>query len=90
MEKIYGMHKLVGLQLFWSRTPNFSNGTPTFCQMGVLNSCFQNPSESSGLRALLISDLDGQDQTSFVNEVHSDTEEESDGSEASGMFIVDL
>ena len=34
------MHKLVGPQLFWS-------GTPTFCQMGVLNSCFQNPSESS-------------------------------------------
>ena len=48
MEKIYGMHKLVGLQLFWSRTPTFSSGTPTFCQMGVLNSCFQNPSESSG------------------------------------------
>ena len=24
-----------------------SSGTPTFCQMGVLNSCFQNPSESS-------------------------------------------
>ena len=48
MEKIYGMHKLVGLQLFWSRTPNFSSGTPIFCQMGVLNSCFQNPSESSG------------------------------------------
>ena len=48
MEKLYGMHKLVGLQLFWSRTPNFSSGTPTFCQMGVLNSCFQNPSESSG------------------------------------------
>ena len=47
MEKIYGMHKLVGLQLFWSRTPTFSSGTPTFCQMGVLNSCFQNPSESS-------------------------------------------
>ena len=47
MEKIYGMHKLVGLQLFLSRTPNFSSGTPTFCQMGVLNSCFQNPSESS-------------------------------------------
>ena len=47
MEKIYGMHKLVGLQLFWRRTPNFSSGTPTFCQMGVLNSCFQNPSESS-------------------------------------------
>ena len=39
-KKIYGMHKLMGLQLFWS-------GTPTFCQMGVLNSCFQNPSESS-------------------------------------------
>ena len=32
---------------FWSRTPTFSSGTPTFCQMGVLNSCFQNPSESS-------------------------------------------
>ena len=47
MEKIYGMHKFVGLQLFWSRTPTFSSGTPTFCQMGVLNSCFQNPSESS-------------------------------------------
>ena len=28
--------------------PFFSSGTPTFCQMGVLNSCFQNPSESSG------------------------------------------
>ena len=47
MEKIYGMHKVVGLQLFWSGTPTFSSGTPTFCQMGVLNSCFQNPSESS-------------------------------------------
>ena len=48
MEKIYSMHKLVRLQLFWSGTPTFSSGTPTFCQMGVLNSCFQNPSESSG------------------------------------------
>ena len=47
MDKIYGMHKLVGLQLFLSGTPTFSSGTPTFCQMGVLNSCFQNPSESS-------------------------------------------
>ena len=47
MEKIYGMHKLVELQLFWSRTPTFSSGTPTFCQMGVLNSCFQNLSVSS-------------------------------------------
>ena len=47
MEKIYGMHKLVGLQLFWSGTPTFSSGTPTFCQIGLLNSCFQNPSESS-------------------------------------------
>ena len=47
MEKIYGMHTLVGLQLFLSGTPTFSSGTPTFCQMGVLNSCFQNPSESS-------------------------------------------
>ena len=43
----------------------------------------------NGLWALLISDLDGQDQSSFVDEVHSDTEEESDGSEASGMFLVD-
>ena len=42
------MHKLVGLQFFLSGTPIFSSGTPTFCQMGVLNSCFQNPSESSG------------------------------------------
>ena len=49
MEKIYGMHKLVGLQLFWSGTPTFSSGTPTFCQMGVLNSCFQNLSESSAV-----------------------------------------
>ena len=40
MEKIYGMHKLMGLQLFWSGTPTFSSGTPPFCQMGVLNSCF--------------------------------------------------
>ena len=47
VEKIYGMHKVMGLQLFWSGTPTFSSGTPTFCQMGVLNSCFQNPSESS-------------------------------------------
>ena len=47
MEKIYGMHKLVGLQFFWSGTPTFSSGTPTFCQMGVLNSCFQDPSDSS-------------------------------------------
>ena len=47
MEKLYGMHKLVGLQSSWSGTPTFSSGTPTFCQMGVLNSCFQNPSESS-------------------------------------------
>ena len=37
----------VGLQLFLSGTPTFSSGLPTFCQMGVLNSCFQNPSESS-------------------------------------------
>ena len=52
MEKIYGMHKVVGLQLFWSGTPTFSSGTPTFCQMGVLNSCFQNPSESSVLKTI--------------------------------------
>ena len=55
LEKIYGMPKLVGLHLFWSRTPTFSSGTPTFCQMGVLNSCFQNPSESSELSSLRIS-----------------------------------
>ena len=49
MEKITRMHKLVGLQLFFlSGTLTFSSGTPTFCQMGVLNSCFENPSESSG------------------------------------------
>ena len=54
MEKIYGMHKLVGLQLFLSGTPTFSSGTPTFCQMGVLYSCFQNPSESSDLLYLLL------------------------------------
>ena len=53
MDKIYGMHKLVGLQLFLSGTPTFSSGTPTFCQMGVLYSCFQNPSESSDLLYLL-------------------------------------
>ena len=52
-KKIYGMHKLVGLQFFWSGTPTFSSGTPTFCQMGVLNSCFQNPSESSEFGALI-------------------------------------
>ena len=52
MEKIYGMHKVVGLQLFWSGTPTFSSGTHTFCQMGVLNSCFQNPSESSDPQVL--------------------------------------
>ena len=61
MEKIYGMHKVVGLQLFWSGTPTFSSGTPTFCQMGVLNSCFQNPSESSAF-----SICDGFDLCPFV------------------------
>ena len=54
MEKIYAMHKLMGLQFFWSGTPTFSSGTPTFCQMGVLNSCFQNPSESSDFCHLMI------------------------------------
>ena len=54
METIYGMHKLVGLQLFGIGTPTFSSGTPTFCQMGVLNSCFQNPSESSALTLAFI------------------------------------
>ena len=43
METIYGMHKLVGLPTF------FGVGLPLFPVglMGVLNSCFQNPSESS-------------------------------------------
>ena len=54
MEKIYGMHKVVGLQFLWSGTPTFSSGTPTFCQMGVLNSCFQNPSESSDFKAKIL------------------------------------
>ena len=44
----------VRLQVFLSGTPTFSSGTPTFCQMGVLNSCFQNPSESSALIIELI------------------------------------
>ena len=35
MENINGMHQLVGLQIFWSGTPTFSMGTPTFCQMGA-------------------------------------------------------
>ena len=38
-------------RLKWTRytvcTNRFRSGTPTFCQMGVLNSCFQNSSESS-------------------------------------------
>ena len=51
------LHKLVGLQLFLSGTPTFSSGTPTFCQMGVLNSCFQNPSESSVYSNLKLLDL---------------------------------
>ena len=38
MEKIYGMHKLVGLQLFWSGTPTFSIGTPTF-RIHVVHHC---------------------------------------------------
>lgn len=37
----------------------------------------------NGLRALLISDLDGQDQSSFVDNPESESEEESDCSEAS-------
>ena len=46
MENISGMHELAGLDFFeWD--PTFSSGTPTFRQMGVLNSWFQNPSENS-------------------------------------------
>ena len=47
--RLNGMHELVGRQLFWGGTPTFSSGTPTFCLMGGLNSCFQNPSESSDI-----------------------------------------
>ena len=65
MEKIYGMHKLVGLQLFWSRTPNFSSGTPTFCQMGVLNSCFKNSSESSDIGLLYFATLQNHKETAI-------------------------
>ena len=61
MEKIYGMHKLVGLQLFWSGTTTFSSGTPTFCQIGVLNSCFQNHSESSEFCISLSSSIRASD-----------------------------
>ena len=32
MEKIYGMHKLVGLQLFWSGTPTFAVGLLLFAR----------------------------------------------------------
>ena len=42
------MEKIFGIYTNWWDSKFFS-GTPTFCQMGVLNSCFQNPSESSGL-----------------------------------------
>ena len=62
MEKIYGMHRLVGLQLFLSGTPTFSSGTPTFCQMGVLNSCFQNPSESSDVGWKMVYNFLGIDE----------------------------
>ena len=48
MEKIIWYARIGGTQtFFWSGTPTISSETPTFCQMGVLNSCFQNPSESS-------------------------------------------
>ena len=50
MENIYGMDKLVGLPTFLEWDSTFSSGTPTFCQMGVLNSCFQNTCESSGYK----------------------------------------
>ena len=48
MGKIYGSRyaRIGGTQTFWS-------GNPTFCQMGVLNSCFQNPSESSVLEYVI-------------------------------------
>ena len=63
MEKIYDV-QLVGLHIFWSGTPTFSSETPTFCQMGVLNSCFQNPSESSAesFQYITVSNSLDQDQ----------------------------
>ena len=67
MEKICGMRKLVGLQLFWSGTPTFSSGTPTFCQMGVLNSCFQNLSESSDITSIIeITNLNVEGYKSYL------------------------
>ena len=52
MGKIYCSRyaQIGGTTSFWSGTPTFSSWT--FCQMGVLNSCFQNPSESSGVISL--------------------------------------
>ena len=67
MEKIYGMHKLVGLQLFWNGTPTFCSGTPTFCQMGVLNSCFQNPSESSDKSCIKKSDIENLENLFLIH-----------------------
>ena len=52
---------------FLSGTPTFSSGTPTFCQMGVLNSCFQNPSESSATRNF--SQVNLQPTYSFIDTV---------------------
>ena len=46
---------------FGEGLPLFSSGTPTFCRMGVQNSCFQNPSESSEVSTLLTGNLLGDD-----------------------------
>ena len=50
MGKIYdSMYAQIGgTPTFWSWTTTFSSGTPTFCQMVVLNSRFQKSIESSG------------------------------------------
>ena len=45
--KIIRYAQIDGTPTFLEWDSHFSSGTPIFCQMGVLNSCFQNPSESS-------------------------------------------
>ena len=76
MGKLYGSRyaRIGGTPTFWSGTPTFSSGTPTFCQMGVLNSCFQNPSESSesdqGLYYLPITVLNMLDQVIIIEPRH--------------------
>ena len=58
------MREFVGLPLFRMGLPIFSSGTPTFCKMGVLNSCFWNPSESSD--AVWVANCADPDQTPLL------------------------